>query len=79
MKKNITLKGSSALHLAVLGGSLPVVATLLHTVGNVNATNNNSETPLHWSVGKGDPECVKILLQAGASVNVSDLGKISGY
>ncbi|XP_045906758.1 CARD- and ANK-domain containing inflammasome adapter protein [Micropterus dolomieu] len=60
---------SSALHLAVHGGSVPIVQTLLERGLDPNITGPKAQTPLHLAAKCNRPECVDLLLRAGAQVN----------
>ena len=33
----------------------------------------DGNTPLHWAVEKGHPECIRILCESGASVEVREM------
>lgn len=44
--------------------------------GNVNATDNNQQTALHWAAVKGSIAVADVLLQNGARVEAADL---NGY
>ena len=48
---------------------LPV---LLAAGGDVNARNNQGQTPLHRATEVGDSEEIKVLLAAGGDVNARD-------
>ena len=39
---------------------------------DVNSTDSQGNTALHWAVTNGNVECVKLLIQAGADVNIAD-------
>ncbi|XP_044056798.1 CARD- and ANK-domain containing inflammasome adapter protein [Siniperca chuatsi] len=60
---------SSALHLAVHSGSVPIVQTLLERGLDPNITGPKAQTPLHLAAQCNRPEFVDLLLRAGAQVN----------
>ncbi|XP_042340035.1 CARD- and ANK-domain containing inflammasome adapter protein [Plectropomus leopardus] len=60
---------SSALHLAVHGGSVPIVQTLLDKGLDPNITGPKAQTPLHLVAQCNRPELVDLFLRAGAQVN----------
>jgi len=47
-----------------------VIEKLLSSKADVNAKDNNGETPLQWAAMGGNKEAVKMLLKGGANVNV---------
>ncbi|MCK5615334.1 ankyrin repeat domain-containing protein [Candidatus Pacearchaeota archaeon] len=65
------------LHDAVLENDIPLVKQLLANNANVNSTRyyDNGETPLHFAVLYGYIECVELLINATANVNVQDNDK----
>ena len=54
---------------AAMQDDLDGVRSLLSQHADVNAAQGDGATPLHWAALKGDPEMVRLLLQAGANVN----------
>lgn len=66
-------RGSFALHAAALQGGPETVKLLLAAGAEVNAVDDEGETPLHCNV-KGDAELVTVqmLVEAGAKLNVPD-------
>ena len=66
---------NTALHLAAKLGLAGVVTSLLHWDANVNATNNNGDSPLHIATVEENPGIVSVLLEHGADINAkNDLG-----
>lgn len=59
---------SSALHLAVHSGSVPIVQTLLEKGSDPNTTGPKAQTPLHLAAQFNRPELVDLLLKSGAQV-----------
>ena len=53
-------------------GDLAEVEKLLAAGGNVNATNNYNNTPLHLASENGHQEIVKVLLAAEGNVNIKN-------
>lgn len=65
--------GETPLMVAVTANSLKVAKLLLHSGADHINTNCNGEFgPLHMAVWYGFQDMVKILLEAGADVNVID-------
>ncbi len=52
--------------------TLALLRKLLDAKADVNATDRDSRTPLHWSAGKNNAACVGVLLAAGASAEALD-------
>lgn len=65
---------SSALHLAVHSGSVPMVQMLLKKGLDPNITGPKGQTPLHLAAQCNRPELVDVLLRAGAQVLVKPVG-----
>lgn len=65
-------EGNTALHLAALYAGADCVELLIKSGADVNATNKSGATPLHR--GATDPEKVRLLLAAGAKVDVRTKG-----
>ena len=60
--------GSTALHSALEKDINPQIPIYLIQAGaNVNAADDDKETPLHYAVNTGNPEVVKALIKAGAN------------
>jgi ankyrin repeat protein len=49
-----------------------VLEILIRSGADVNAGNNEGETPLMIAALKGNPDNVKLLLNAGANINARD-------
>ena len=56
---------------AVKTGSADAVRAVLKQKADVNATESDGTTPLHWAVHHGDLELTQRLIRAGARVNAS--------
>ena len=54
------------------GGSLRRIRDALMAGADVNARDEQGETPLMWAVYSADPELVGTLIKAGADVNAQD-------
>lgn len=74
----LTKEGWSPLHMAILDGNIDVVKLLLELNANVNVPGGNDQTSLHAATAyqrvnssKGF-EIIKLLLQAGASLDSVD-------
>jgi hypothetical protein len=64
-------RGNTALHLAALQGGPDVVRILLKHNADPNALNEQHQTPLHLAIsGDGDLEVIKLLVNAGAKLNI---------
>jgi len=61
---------TTILHAAMLGEIELLKQHILS--GNVNEVDENGQTALHMAADKGNNECVKILLEAGAHPNAAD-------
>jgi serine/threonine-protein phosphatase 6 regulatory ankyrin repeat subunit A len=64
--------GQTTLHLAAAGGHKAVLGLLLsRSEGEelLDRGDSNGDCPLHWAAFKGQHECVRKLLESGASAN----------
>ena len=65
--------GYTPLHEAVASGNRAVLEFLLEkTNANVDCRAKRSYTPLHLAASMGHEECVKVLLNHGADVSLTD-------
>src|SRR4051812_40650258 len=62
---------------AAMQGNREAVRTFLKDGADVNTTQADGMTSLHWAVQKSDVELAKILLYAGANVKATT--RIGGY
>ncbi|KAB1227975.1 Ankyrin repeat-containing protein P16F5.05c [Morella rubra] len=60
----------TALHMAAANGHLDVLEFLIDRVVDLNAFNEEKNTPLHWACLNGHLEVVKKLILAGADVSI---------
>ncbi|MGO9315921.1 MAG: ankyrin repeat domain-containing protein, partial [Syntrophobacteraceae bacterium] len=58
---------------AVKAGDIAAVRRLLEQGANVNARDENRETPLHHAAYRGKTEVAALLIQKGAKVNARDV------
>lgn len=65
--------GNTALHLASVGNSEPVVRELLMRGASVHALNKAGNTPLGLAEKLGNVEIVKLLRNTGALLNASEI------
>ncbi|KAL2046727.1 hypothetical protein ABVK25_011599 [Lepraria finkii] len=65
------VNGETTLHAAVRHGSMQTVQLLLECGFDANAPNDNAETPLHEAVRCRNAVLARVLLNHGASVNLS--------
>ena len=65
--------GMSLLHAAVVSKKLKLVEVILNKQPDVNATNKDGESPLHFWAGNAlDPKIAGLLLDRGANVEARD-------
>uniref|UniRef100_UPI00358E1FD2 ankyrin repeat and SOCS box protein 15-like n=1 Tax=Myxine glutinosa TaxID=7769 RepID=UPI00358E1FD2 len=64
-----TLKGETALFLAVQAGNMAQTEALLHLDFDPNVHANNDETPLYAAVKQGSLSILRLLLKKGAKVD----------
>ena len=66
-------KISDDLYWAAYSGDLPMCQTLLAIGAKVNhRSGQNNDTPLHVAAGMGRTPIVKLLIDKGASVNITN-------
>jgi cytohesin len=73
--KLVNYIGNIALHVAAALGTPEIVHMMVREGANVNARNENEETPLHhtvWGDGSTRQAVISILLQAGADINAAN-------
>ena len=66
-----TSRGNSLLHLLAWSNLTSAISLLLEYGARVNATNRNSETPLHWAAARNSASSARLLLLAGADPALS--------
>ena len=72
---NTTLRfphGVTPLMLVAKTGNEEILQAALNTDWNVNATDNEKNTPLHWAVMYKKPKAVEMLVKAGANINADE-------
>lgn len=66
-------EGTMPLHAAALNGDTGVIKNILETCGgNVNATDGNKATVIHYAAHSGNTDAISLLLKAGADINAQD-------
>jgi len=70
---DVNKTGWTALHYAASGGHLQVIDFLLENSAYIDAESPNGTTPLMMAAMYGNPESVKLLIQAGADLNVKNM------
>ncbi|KAL8714062.1 MAG: hypothetical protein Q9225_006637 [Loekoesia sp. 1 TL-2023] len=67
--KDLTTNGTTLLHLAAATGNLRLIRLLIQEGGDVNAQDEDGETPLHWAMTReGNYEVARLLIQNGADL-----------
>src|SRR6476661_9800237 len=69
--------GAAAFVEAAMNGNRDAVRTLLKDGADVNTTQADGMTALHWAAQKGDVELAKVLLYASANLKATT--RIGGY
>ena len=59
---------------AVKAGDQVRVRALIEKRVDVNATQSDATTPLHWAVDREQTEIVQMLIRAGANVKAANRG-----
>jgi ankyrin repeat protein len=74
-----TSSGSTPQHLAACWNKVAALATLIRLRANVNAAtyrvcgrDDKGDTPLYKAASRGNVDCIKLLCDAGADVNVKN-------
>jgi ankyrin repeat protein len=57
---------------AISTGNLDEVKSLLSRGVEINSTDDNGESPLHWSVATDDVKIMGVLLASGAKLDIAD-------
>jgi len=73
--KLVNYIGNTALHIAAALATPEIVHMIVREGANVNARNENEETPLHhtiWGDGSTRKAVISILLRAGADINAAN-------
>ena len=64
--------GNSLLHLVVYDDMVQEAGLLLSVGANLDVTNVNGETPLHWAAKRNSLKCAAFLIDKGADLNAID-------
>ncbi|ESN98931.1 hypothetical protein HELRODRAFT_135312, partial [Helobdella robusta] len=71
--------GRYPLHCACIEGQAGFAIELLDKGVNVNSANENGYTALHYSAMWSQLDCLKVLLNKGADVNLKTLNEETAY
>ena len=63
--------GGTPLHVAAMKGYIDIIELLLESGANIDAVNDDQETPLYKSCNFNQLDAVKVLLRYGANPNTS--------
>ena len=67
--RDITIHGITLLHLASKTSNLQLIRLLIQAGGDVNAQDEDGDTPLHWAMArKGNYEVARLLIENGADL-----------
>ncbi len=69
---DVNKSGWAPLHYAATAGNVPIIELLLDNSAYIDAESPNGSTPLMMAAMYGTPESVKVLIQAGADLNVKN-------
>lgn len=69
MNQHDPSSGRTLLHLAASTGRVAAIESLIKAGANINATDNDLNTPLHLAVLHSHLDVVESLIKAGADVN----------
>ncbi len=67
--------GNTALHQAVMTGSIPITEYLLSKGADINAANTRQNTPLHEAIQSKRESIARLLIEKGADVNRINVNK----
>ena len=67
--RDVTVHGTTLLHLASKISDLHLIRLLIREGGDVNAQNEDGHTPLHWAMNRGgNYEATRLLIENGADL-----------
>lgn len=69
---DVNKTGWTPLHYAATSGHLAIISLLLENSAYIDAESPNATTPLMMAAMYGSPEAVKVLIQAGADLNMQN-------
>ena len=67
--RDVTIHGTTLLHLASRTSNLELIRLLIQAGGDVNAQDEDGDTPLHWAMARrGNYEVARLLIENGADL-----------
>ena len=67
--RDVSIHGTTLLHLASKTGNLYLIRLLIQEGGDVNAKNEYGDTPLHWAMARGgNYKVARLLIENGADL-----------
>ncbi len=78
--KDVTIHGTTLLHLASRTSNLQLIRLLVLEGGDVNAQDEDGETPLHWAMAReGNYDVARLLIENGADLGNSDVDESTPF
>ncbi|KAL9121111.1 MAG: hypothetical protein Q9187_002335 [Circinaria calcarea] len=67
--RDVTIHGTTLLHLASKTRNIELIRLLIQEGGDLNAQDGDGDTPLHWAMArKGNYDTVRLLIENGADL-----------
>lgn len=77
LNKKDSAKGCTALHWAVIGKNLDCARELVNAGIHLDNQDEQGRTPLHIAVSNGDRAMIKMLIEAGCSIEIPDKSRLT--